>query len=65
MSKTKQKNTVTVKLIGSSIGQTKSIKSTVRGLGLKKINSVSTLQDNSSTQGMIRKIPHLVKIINN
>jgi large subunit ribosomal protein L30 len=35
----------------------------VRGLGLRKINSVSELQDTPSVRGMINKISYLVKVL--
>jgi len=52
-----------VKLIKSLIGQTKKAKGTVKGLGLKRLNSETTLEDTASVRGMINKISHLVKII--
>lgn len=56
---------ITVKQVGSLIGQTKSVRSTIKGLGLGKINSVSALKDNPTTLGMVNKVSHLVKVINN
>lgn len=52
-----------VKLTKSLIGQTEKAKGTVKGLGLKKLNSEATLEDTASVRGMISKISHLVKII--
>ncbi|MBL6621480.1 MAG: 50S ribosomal protein L30 [Rickettsiales bacterium] len=52
-----------VKLTRSLIGQTKETKGTVKGLGLKRLNSEATLEDTASVRGMINKISHLVKII--
>lgn len=39
------KKTVTVKLVRSPIGTRESHRATVKGLGLKKLNSESTLED--------------------
>ena len=38
-------------------------KQTLIGLGLNKVGRVSELPDNPSTHGMIRKLPHLVRIV--
>ena len=52
-----------VKLIRSLIGQTEKTRSTVRGLGLRRLNSEKTLGDTAEVRGRINKISHLVKII--
>ncbi len=64
MTKSKASKTLQVKLIGSLIGQGKIARATVKGLGLRKLNSTKTLEDTAATRGMINKIPHLVKIVN-
>ena len=56
-------NQITVKLVKSLIGTQKSHRDTVRGLGLRKLNSVSTLEDTPAVRGMIRKVKYLVQII--
>ena len=45
----------------STIGVKKSHRETVRGLGLRKINSSSTLNDTAEVRGMIRKVDYLLK----
>ena len=35
----------------------------VKGLGFTRLNQVVEREDTPSTRGMIRKIPHLVRII--
>ncbi len=52
-----------VQLIRSPIGTKESHRATVRGLGLRGINSISELEDTPSVRGMINKISYLVKII--
>ena len=47
----------------SPIGTKESHRATVRGLGLRKINSVSELQDTPAVRGMINKISYLVKVL--
>ena len=55
--------TVTVQLVRSPIGTKQSHRDTVRGLGLRKLNSVSELQDTPAVRGMINKISYLVKVL--
>lgn len=54
--------TVTVKLVRSPIGCKEDHRATVRGLGLRKMNSVSTLVDTVEVRGMINKISYLVQV---
>jgi large subunit ribosomal protein L30 len=35
----------------------------LRGLGLRKLNSESTLEDTPSVRGMINKVAYLVKVL--
>ena len=56
-------NTVKVQLVRSPIGCKQSHRDTVRGLGLRKLNSVSELQDTPAVRGMINKISYLVKVL--
>ena len=55
------KKTVTVKLVRSIIGTKHEHRATVRGLGLRRLNSVSTLEDTPAVRGMINKVFYLVK----
>ncbi|MCY7371467.1 MAG: 50S ribosomal protein L30 [Polaromonas sp.] len=52
-----------VQLVRSPIGTKESHRATVRGLGLRGINSVSELENTPAVRGMINKISYLVKII--
>ena len=56
-------NKLKVQLIRSPLGTNESHRATVRGLGLRGINSVSELQDTPAVRGMINKISYLVKVI--
>ncbi len=38
-------------------------RATVRGLGLRKLNSVSELEDTPAVRGMINKIVYLVEVL--
>jgi len=55
--------TVKVKLVRSPIGTKQSHRDTVRGLGLRKLNSESVLEDTPAVRGMIDKIAYLVKVL--
>ena len=56
-------NKLKVQLVRSPIGTKESHRATVRGLGLRKLNSVSELQDTPAVRGMITKSAYLVKIV--
>jgi large subunit ribosomal protein L30 len=58
-----QQKTVKVQLVRSTIGCQQSHRDTVRGLGLRKLNSVRELQDTPAVRGMINKVDYLVKIV--
>jgi len=55
--------TVSVKLVKSVAGTRESHRATVRGLGLRKLNSESTLEDTPAVRGMINKVSYLVKVL--
>ena len=55
--------TIKVQLVRSPIGTKEDHRATVRGLGLRKLNSVSELKDSPEVRGMINKISYLVKIV--
>ena len=55
--------TVKIKLVRSPIGCKESHRATVRGLGLRKLNSVSELKDTPEVRGMINKISYLVAVL--
>ena len=60
---TDMSNQITVKLVKSLIGTQKSHRDTVRGLGLRRLNSVSTLQDTPAVRGMFKKVSYLVQVV--
>lgn len=53
---------ITVKLVKSVIGTKQDHRATVRGLGLRKLNSIAVLEDTPAVRGMIQKVQYLVKI---
>jgi len=56
-------NTIKVQLVKGLIGTKETHRATVRGLGLRKINSVSELEDTPAVRGMINKVSYLVKVV--
>jgi large subunit ribosomal protein L30 len=58
-----EKPTLKVQLVRSPIGCQASHRATVRGLGLRKLRSVSQLEDTPAVRGMINKIAYLVKVL--
>jgi len=57
------KKTLNVKLVRSPIGTKASHRATVVGLGLRRLNSVSELEDTPAVRGMINKIAYLVQVL--
>ena len=58
-----KKNTVTVEQIGSPIGRPRDQRATLVGLGLNKLHRRKTLEDTPAVRGMIAKVSHLVRIV--
>jgi len=56
------KKTITVRLKKSTIGCTVKQKASVRGLGLRKTGTSSTLENTPAVRGMIKKVIHLLDI---
>jgi large subunit ribosomal protein L30 len=55
--------TIVVEQTGSPIRRRFDQRATLVGLGLNRLHRRSTLKDNSSTRGMIAKVHHLVRIV--
>jgi large subunit ribosomal protein L30 len=52
-----------IRQIGSKIGGTQRQRAILRSLGLRKMNQEVLHKDNPAIRGMIRSIPHLVKVV--
>ena len=57
------KKMLTVKLVKSVAGTRQDHRDTVRGLGLRKVNSQRTLEDTPAVRGMINKVAYLVLVV--
>lgn len=55
--------TFRIELVKSGIGYTQRQKDTLRGLGLTKLHKVMTLEDTPAIRGMVNKVSHLVKVL--
>lgn len=53
---------IKVTLVKSVIGTKQDHRATVRGLGLRRLNSCSELEDTPAVRGMIHKIQYLLKV---
>ena len=58
-----ENKTLTVKLVKSVAGTREDHRATVRGLGLRRLNSTRVLQDTPAVRGMIDKVSYLVRVL--
>ena len=54
---------VKIKQIGSPIRRPQEQRQTLIGLGLNKMHRVTELEDTPEVRGMIRKVQHLVEVV--
>jgi len=59
----KSEKTITVEQIGSPIRRPGDQRATLVGLGLNKMHRRRTLEDTPAVRGMINKVGHLVRVI--
>ncbi len=63
MADKKSGKTVTVEQTGSPLRRRSDQRATLVGLGLNKINRRRTLEDTPAIRGMIRKVSHMVRVV--
>lgn len=63
MAGTSGTGTITVEQIGSPIRRPKDQRATLIGLGLNKMHRRRTLPDTPEVRGMIAKVHHLVRVV--
>jgi large subunit ribosomal protein L30 len=61
--KKKAGGTLRIKLVRSVIGNRPEHRDTVRGLGLRRLNQIVERPDTPEVRGMVRKVTHLVSIV--
>jgi large subunit ribosomal protein L30 len=57
-----QEKKLKIKLVRSLIGYPQTQREVVKGLGLRKVNSEVVRRDCPEIWGMVKKVPHLVKV---
>lgn len=55
--------TITIEQIGSPLRRPEDQRQTLIGLGLNKMHKQRTLEDTPAVRGMIRKVSHMVRIV--
>jgi large subunit ribosomal protein L30 len=63
MAKKSDGKTITVEQTGSPIRRPAEQRATLIGLGLNKIRRRATLPDTPATRGMIAKVRHMVRVV--
>jgi large subunit ribosomal protein L30 len=58
-----ESKTLRLELVRSPIGGTERQRATVRALGLRKLHQVVEQSDSPATRGMVQKVAHLVRIV--
>jgi large subunit ribosomal protein L30 len=58
-----ERKTIKVKQIRSGIGCPREMRETLKALGLGKMHRVAERADGPEVRGMIKKIPHLVEVV--
>jgi large subunit ribosomal protein L30 len=60
---TKMGDMIRVRLVRSPIGTKERVRQTVKGLGLGKLGSERVLKRSAPVEGMLRRVKHLVAVI--
>jgi large subunit ribosomal protein L30 len=58
-----ERKTIKVKQVRSGIGSPREVRETLKALGLGKMHRVAERLDTAEVRGMIKKIPHLVEVV--
>ncbi len=59
----KKKKTVHIKYVRSAVGRPRPQREVIRGLGFSRLNQVVEREDTPAVRGMIRKVSHLVEVL--
>lgn len=55
--------TVRIKYVRSAVGRPLPQREVIRGLGLSRLNQVVEREDTPAVRGMIRKVSHLLQVL--
>lgn len=58
------KKTVTIRLVKSPWGRLPKHRACIAGLGLRRVGSVSELEDTAAVRGMIARVAYLLEVEN-
>ena len=61
--KSQTKKTLRIQQVRSAIGRPRNQHEVLRSLGLRRIRQVVERRDTPAVRGMVNKIPHLVRIV--
>jgi len=59
----KKKETIKIKQVRSAIGRSKDQKNTIKCLGFRRLNQIIEVENTPSIRGMIKKVIHLVEVL--
>ncbi|MDX1644008.1 MAG: 50S ribosomal protein L30 [Thermoanaerobaculia bacterium] len=59
----KKKQTIRIEQVRSGHGRSPAQREVLRSLGLRKIRHVVEREDTPAVRGMVNKIPHLVRVL--
>ena len=54
---------IVVQLVRGLAGTTRYQREVVKGLGLRRLGATASRPDNAMIRGMVRRVPHLVRIV--
>ena len=60
---TREKATIVVQLVRGLAGTTRYQREVVKGLGLRRLGATAARPDNPMIRGMVQRVPHLVRIV--
>ncbi|HYG98015.1 MAG TPA: 50S ribosomal protein L30 [Terriglobales bacterium] len=63
MAENTSKGMIRLKWVRSAIAAPEKHKLVIKGLGFTRLNQVIEREDSPSIRGMVKKVPHLVKIV--
>lgn len=59
----KKKAAIRVQQVKSGIGYSRRQSEVLKGMGLRRMHQIVELPDNEASWGMVRKVPHLVRVL--
>lgn len=63
MTAKKKEATIRVQQVKSGIGYNRHQREVLKGMGFRRLHQIVELPDNEASRGMIKKVPHLVRVL--